>query len=42
MDEDVVGKDGIELLWSTVDRDKGGSVDFQEFLTAVVGHLVKL
>jgi len=37
-----LGKEGVDLLFQTADKDNSGEVDFQEFLSAVVGNLVNL
>jgi hypothetical protein len=42
IDEKLVGETGIATLFRCADKNKSGDVDFQEFLSAVVGNLVKL
>jgi len=40
IDEKLVGEAGIETLFRCADKNNSGDVDFQEFLSAVVGNLV--
>jgi hypothetical protein len=42
IDESMLGKNGIQALFRCADKNGSGDVDFQEFLSAVVGNLVNL
>jgi len=39
---DVLGMDGKKILFQIADKDDSAAVDFNEFLQAVVGNLVRL
>lgn len=39
---DVLGHQGMKMLFQVADKDGGGSIDFSEFLSAVVGNIVSV
>lgn len=42
IDETTIGKDGMQMLFQCADKNNSGDVDFQEFLSAIVGNLVTI
>ena len=42
INEETIGQDGMQMLFQCADKNNSGDVDFQEFLSAIVGNLVTI